>query len=1083
MKPTSELKQTLTRLGGRLLELNAWRDKDTFFITTGQFRADKDSDWIEIRSGDFWPQKATPVWFRFECAVPEQWNSQPLYSRFALGGEAVLSLNGNAIGGLNSFHQEHFLLKAAKAGETLKFEAEVVPHGLFGTPVNLPRIEEACLVLPDSEVRAVVEDLAAALDAANYLESIGHSDVSERIADIVQGAVSKIEIPRDETDSYLARLALRSRQSSFGSFYGNQESLASLWEEYAFNAPLAPWSDESRRNLQLVRRRFAADLDKIRQLYPPIGAVWLTGHAHIDLAWLWPLEETRRKARRTFLTVAGLMDRYPEFYFNQSSAQTYAWIEKDDPVLFGKIKAYVNSGRWELTGGMWVEPDGNLPSGESWVRQLLVGQRFFESRFGHRPRVAWLPDSFGFTGNLPQLLLSAGIRYFFTHKLTWNERNEFPYDWYWWEGLDGSRVLAHSFRNPDHGYNAHLEALDIGETWRNFKGKANNDATLLAFGYGDGGGGPTSEMLERFERLKDFPFMPRLRMGKVEDLYERTETKSLPVWVGEQYLEYHRATFTTQAKVKALHRQLECMAVQSEAAAALALVLRGEKYPRMGLEQIWQTLLLNEFHDILPGSSIQTVYKTVHHQLIGALQAAQNVRDQSLDSLSDPVAGRPTGWVVWNFQIHPRKLVLELARPAETDFKLTTAENSEIPYQETGSGTLIVVAPETLVPPLGSISVAVTTGKPNPAKVLVQATVSELENEQLKIAVNADGSLASIYDKEYKREALADRSNQLWVFTDVPRQFDAWDIDSSYAQEGLELVAAEPIQVIESGPLRATLRVIRKFEKSDVVQDYSVTGGDKKLTIKTWVRWHGRRRMLRALFPLKIRAHEFWTETAFGATARPTHRNTSWDQAKFEVPGHRWADLSEPGYGISLLTDCKYGYSAHRNVLGITLLRSPIYPDPYADEGEHEFTYALFPHSGDWRNGTVRAAQDLNGPLHPRLTALDLSKAADLSWQLINGDLELACLKKAEDDDGLILRLYEPHGDRGVAKLQLAGLPLRAAFLTNILEETQTPVAINSDSSIEFEFTPFQVITLRLSIGEQGSCRARDLDEHEAGSS
>ncbi|MBV9390683.1 MAG: alpha-mannosidase, partial [Verrucomicrobia bacterium] len=728
------------------------------------------------------------------------------------------------------------------------------------------------------------------------------------------------------------------------------------------------------------------------------------------------------------------------------------------------IQAFVNSGRWELTGGMWVEPDGNLPSGESWVRQLLIGQRFFQSRFDHRPRVAWLPDSFGFTGNLPQLLLSAGIRYFFTHKLTWNERNEFPYDWYWWEGIDGSRVLAHSFRNPDHGYNAHIEALDIGETWRNFKGKSDNDATLLAFGYGDGGGGPTSQMLERYERLKDFPSMPRLRMGQIEDLYERTDTRSLPVWVGEQYLEYHRATFTTQAKVKALHRRLECAIVQSEAAAALALVLRSEKYPRSELEQIWQTLLLNEFHDILPGSSIRTVYKAVHQQLIDSLQAAQKIRDQSLDLLSDRVAGRPTGWLIWNFQIHPRKLVLELPGPPDAEFKLTTPENSEIAYQQTASGNLIIVAPEISVPPLGSILLTLTAGKPNPTNLLVRSTVSEIENEHLKISVNPDGSLGSLFDKEYQREALADRGNQLWIFTDIPRQFDAWDVDASYALEGIELTAVEPNRASESGPLRATIRVIRRFEKSEIVQDYSVTGGEKKLTIKTWARWQGRRRMLRALFPFKIRSHEFWTEIAFGASARPTHRNTSWDEAKFEVPGHRWADLSEPSYGISLLTDCKYGYSAHQNVLGITLLRSPIYPDPYADEGEHEFTYVLFPHFGDWRNGTVRAAQDLNSPLHPGLTVVDSSKAAGLSWQLSGGILELACLKKAEDSDDLILRLYEPHGNRGVAKLQLAGLPLRAAFQTNILEEAQIPAAIDHDSSIHLEFTPFQVITLRLKL-------------------
>jgi alpha-mannosidase len=1063
--PPSELKQTLSRLGGRLLELSAWQDNEVLKLGDTKFRADQRSDWITIRTGDLWPQLATPIWLRFDVSIPQDWHGLPVHSRFALGGEALLSLNGRPLGGLNSFHREHPLSTSAVGGETLVLEAEVVPHGLFGTPSLRPRIEEAALLIPDLDVRALLEDLAAALDVANYLQSVEREDVSERVADALQRAVRRIRLPRDQTEPYLTRLASGSRQTSLEGFSDNQESLTSLWEDYMFTAQPARFSEEARRELRNVRTDFAAEVEKIRDIYPPIGKVWLTGHAHLDLAWLWPLEETRRKARRTFLTVTGLMDRYPEFHFNQSSAQSYAWIEEDDPVLFARIQTYVAEGRWEVIGGMWVEPDGNLPAGESWVRQLLFGQRFFQSRFGQRSRVAWLPDSFGFTGNLPQLLRSAGLTFFFTHKLTWNERNEFPYDLYWWEGIDGSRVLAHSFRNPSHGYNARLEAFDLGETWRNFKGKRYAQTTLLAFGYGDGGGGPTTEMLERFARLQNFPAMPRLCMGRVSDFYEGATCDPLPVWVGEQYLEYHRATFTTQAKVKALHRQLEHTIVNCEAAAALALLARAEPYPKDDLQQIWRTLLLNEFHDILPGSSIHTVYEAVHEQLGNALRQAENLCDQSLRALSGRAATDPLGLTIWNFQVYARPLVLELAKPAEGQFKLLTAEAAEIPYQEISPGKILAVAAGTSVPPLGSVILTVAAGRPSQPSTTVRATVSELENEGLKIFVNSDGSLASVYDKEQRREALSDRGNQLWVFTDIPRQFDAWDIDASYTDEGVELLAEEPAQVVESGPLRATLRVIRSFESSNIIQEYSLTQGGRQLTITNFVQWSGRRRLLRALFPLKIRSHEFWTETAFGAVARPTYRNTPWDQAKFEVPGHRWADLSEPEFGISLLTDCKYGYSAHLNVLGVTLLRSPIYPDPYADEGEHEFSYALFPHPGDWRNGTVRAAQDLNEPLRVVAAVSNTGQTASLSWRLSGGNLELACLKKAEDSDELILRLYEPHGNRGVASLEVLGLPLHAAFLTNILEDAENSLAIDHNGRIDLEFAPFQILTLRLRFG------------------
>ncbi|MGA8655653.1 MAG: alpha-mannosidase [Chthoniobacterales bacterium] len=1067
--PTSELGQTLARVAVRLLELGAWRDSEICPIAEVQFRADKGSIWKQIRPGDSWPQKATPVWLKFDTSIPSNWNGAPVYSRFAVGGEALLSVNGQVLGGLNLFHREHTVSTAARGGEKLVFEAEVVPHGLFGTPSPDPRLEEACLLIPDLVVRALYEDLAAALDAANYLRSVGRDDVSQRLSDALQRAFMRLPLPRDRTADYLARLASTSRDRSLQDFYGNKESLASLWEDYTFDLPGPQLSAEARDALAAIRKSFGVELEQIRELYPSIGTIWLTGHAHIDLAWLWPLEETRRKARRTFHTVAGLMDRYPNFSFNQSSAQAYAWIEEDDQALFEKIRNRVAEGRWEIIGGMWVEPDGNLPAGESWVRQLLFGQRFFQTKFGKRPRVAWLPDSFGFTGNLPQLLRSAGLPFFFTHKLTWNERNEFPYDLYWWEGIDGTRVLAHSFNNPDHGYNGQIVARDLGETWRNFKGKRHHDVTLLAFGYGDGGGGPTTEMLERFDRLKKFPGMPRLAMGRVEDFYERIDGNSLPVWTGEQYFEYHRATFTTQAKVKSLHRRLECAVAECEVAATLALIHRALPYPKADLEQIWRTLLLNEFHDILPGSSIHTVYETAQQQLGEALSRAEKLRDEALGTLSGrPVQmnfrpSDPLGLTIWNFQLHDRPLALELPRPIENDFKLITAEGSEVPYQTAGDGKILVVSPAVSVPPLGSVSLAIELGAPSGISPAVRGSPSELENDLIKVSVNPDGSLSSLYDKETGREVLSDRGNQLWIFTDIPRQFDAWDIDASYTQEGFELLADQAHQLVESGPLRATLRVIRKFGSSKIVQNYSLTHGSRQLLIRTKARWHGRRRLLRALFPLRIRSHEFWTETAFGAVPRPTHRNTTWDQAKFEVPGHRWADLSEPDYGVSVLTDSKYGYSAQQNVLAVTLLRSSIYPDPYADEGEHEFAYSLYPHPGDWRRGTIQAAQALTAPLQAMFTNSIPVSPANAEWRLSGGTLELACLKQAEDSSDLILRLYEPHGNRGVATLK-AGRPLRAASLVNVLEETLAPLPFTSDSRVQIEFTPFQVVTLRLAL-------------------
>ncbi|MEY2603196.1 MAG: alpha-mannosidase [Verrucomicrobiota bacterium] len=1063
------LQQSLRRLSNRLLELGAWRDRDWIPIADGEFRVDPDARWRSIRTGDPWPIQAAPVEFRFNVSIPERWTGHPVDCRFRLGGEALLFVNGSPVGGLNSFHDEHPVLSSAIGGETLHFGAEAVSHGLFGTPTAEPRIELAAVLIPECDVRLLYYDFAAALDAAHYHYFAGRSAITESVLQAVHRAFIRISLPRSETEEYLARIATTSQNRSAENFYGNEESLASLWERWKFRSPASTLTNEQLRQLREVREQFSKELSQIRTRLPAEGGVWLTGHAHIDLAWLWPLDETRRKARRTFHTIIGLMDRYPELYFNQSSAQLYSWIEQEDPALFERIQAHVRAGRWELVGGMWVEPDGNLPTGESWVRQLLFGQRYFESRFGRRAKVAWLPDSFGFTGSLPQLLVSAGIPYFFTHKLTWNERNPFPYDLYWWEGIDGSRVLAHSFTNPDSGYNARVTAQEMGETWRNFRGKQIHDFSLLAFGHGDGGGGPSEEMLERFARLSDFPGLPRLKIGPVTEFYENISTPSLPVWIGEQYLEYHRATLTTQGQVKSLHRRLEHALVETETSVTLAHVWHQRRYPLEELRRLWQILLLNEFHDILPGSSIHSVYETARRQLTSALDEAERLREDALAPIEkvpgeQPKAGGRTSLradegLVWNLQLHDRPLVAEIGG---IDSGVVIHVNGlELPTQRLEGNRGLVAAAAVIVPALSALSFRSIRGEPVSVASPVRVDSREIENENLRIRVHDDGTLASIHDKIHRREVLADRGNQLWLFTDIPRQFDAWDIDFSYADEGLELVAEDQPEIIEHGPLRAALRVVRRHDNIEIVQDYRLTTESRVLEIHTRVRWRGRRRFLRAFFPLEIRTHEIWAETAFGAVARPNHRNTPWDQARFEIPAHRWVDLSEPSYGVSLLNNGKYGHSAQGNILGISLLRSPIYPDPYADEGDHEFGYAIYPHAGDWRNGTVQAAEDMHWPL--RVTAAQGTAVQPSLFRFKVNPLKFACLKKAEDSDDVILRLYEPYGNRGQTTLETA-LPLKKAAIVNILEEQANELRVEDEQGITLSFTPFQVISVKLTF-------------------
>jgi alpha-mannosidase len=484
----------------------------------------------------------------------------------------------------------------------------------------------------------------------------------------------------------------------------------------------------------------------------------------------------------------------------------------------------------------------------------------------------------------------------------------------------------------------------------------------------------------------------------------------------------------------------------------------------MEFARLWPTLLLNEFHDILPGSSINSVYEKTKKDLGLALETARALRDNALARLSSfGQSSANSSVAIWNLQPYDRPLRAEIRNFPSNSQQLATDTGQEVLAQVSSENTLLVAAPEIRVPGLGSTTIRCMNGKSARKHRTLRGTSSELENEHIRAVFNIDGTIGALHDKQYGRQLLADRGNQLWIYTDIPRQFDAWDIDASYAREGAELTAISPPALIESGPVRATVQVIRRLNETEIVQEYRLYCSERILEVRTKAQWHGRRQFLRAIFPLYIRTHEGWTETAFGAVSRPTHRNTPWDQARFEVPGHRWVDLSEPNYGVTLITDSKYGYSVEGNVIGLSLLRAPIYPDPFADEGSHEFSYALYPHAGDWRASTVRTARNFNSPLPGILVENGSSACSEFVIPIrLTGDrLELSALKKAEDSDATILRVYEAHGQRGQAVIE-SSPTLREALLVNILEEPIKQLQIDEKGRVILSFTPFQVLTVKL---------------------
>ena len=850
--------QRLDRLNVRLAELQYWTTRESQPVDGWTL------DGTPIGVGDAWPDRTGVHRFAAEAEVPEHWPLEEARLGLDLGGESLVTLtypDGTAVSfGVDPNHRA-FPVRDRR----FAIAADSTAREPFGVPVRAPRLNRATLDWMDVPVHRLHLLLQQVAETCAVLA--GH-EVVPHLLTAAEAAQRSLDWPSD-TANYIARMAPSPAQQR-------------IWELPEMVDGPAALNQAQRASVIAAHDELVAHLKELQTRYPPEGELLLTGHAHIDLAWLWPYAETRRKMRRTFHTALRLMEASPDYRFNQSTAHYYAQIAEDDPALLEAIKARATAGQWETVGGMWVEPDTNMPTGESLVRQILYGQRFFEKEFGRRHTVCWLPDCFGFSGALPQLLRQGGIDSFFTIKVNWSETNRIPADLFWWEGLDGSRVLAHTFENPVGGYNGELGPRALYATWRNFKGKGDHDTSLLAIGYGDGGGGTTPEMVEREVQLRDFPVLPKARWGHVADYFADAQTRAaetdLPVWRGEIYLELHRATLTTQSNVKRLHRQAERALITAETVASLAHMLGGPA--PASLEPQWRVVLKNEFHDILPGSSIREVYQDAEAELATAIAAGRAEQEEALDAIA---AHLPKGAGDRLLAVNPSLSVRRIGAGGET------------------------------VPPLG-ITVVARDSAPLPG---LSASATHLENAILKVTLAADGTIASLVHKPTGREALAGAGNQLWAYpVDKPRNWDAWDLEEDYALRGEQLTDVESIELVDNGPARAAVRVVRRFRDSTITQTYALAANAPRLDIETTLDWHDRRVLLRTLTPVAVRAERATFECANGVVTRPTHRNTSWDQAMYEAAAHRFIDMSEPGFGVALLNTAKYGHSARDNILG-----------------------------------------------------------------------------------------------------------------------------------------------------------------------
>ncbi|MFE6975150.1 alpha-mannosidase [Streptomyces sp. NPDC057682] len=777
------------------------------------------------------------------------------------------------------------------------------------------------------------------------------------------------------------------------------------------------------------------------------------GHAHIDSAWLWPLRETVRKASRTFANVTALAQDYPELVFACSQAQQYAWVKEHQPHLWERIRRAVADGQWEPVGSMWVESDANLPGGEALARQIVHGKRFFEQEFGVETREIWLPDSFGYTAAFPQLARLAGVRWFLTQKLSWNQTNRMPHHTFWWEGIDGTRVFTHF--PPVDTYNAHVHGSELAHAEKNFREKGLAGRSLVPFGWGDGGGGPTREMLEKARRLADLEGSPRVAVEKPSAFFAAAEEEygaRAPVWSGELYLELHRATYTTQAKTKQGNRRSEHLLREAELWATAAALRSPEyAYPYEELDRIWKTVLLHQFHDILPGSSIAWVHRE-------ARETYDRIREELAGLIADAVAALGPARVpaVLNASPYARSQVLEL--DAEASALLPPGARA----QRLGGGRTLVPAE---VPGLGAgpLDGAALPGAPVTAEASRDGG-SVLDNGLLRVVVDADGLISSVRDLAADREVLAPgrRANLLQLHPDHPNHWDAWDLDRHYRRAHTDLTEAERVERVEEGPLRASVRVVRAFGASAVVQEIRLAAGSRQVDIETEVDWQESEKVLKAAFPLDVHAERSTAEIQFGHVHRATHDNTGWDAARFEICAHRWLRVAEPGYGVAVLNDSTYGHEVvrapHPDGLGttvrLTLLRAPHSPDPATDLGTHRFRYALAP--GAEVTDAVREGLALNLPLRAAVAPL-VPALVETGHPAVT----VESVKLADDRSGdVVVRLYESAGGRARARLR-AAFPVVEARITDLLERPLGPAPAGPDG-LEPELRPFQILTVRL---------------------
>lgn len=1021
-----ELKYWIDQLENRMVRqctpVSGWEMKSCYYHGYENY-TDLDN-WHPVSLGEHWGGDDVTGFFRASAIMPEVLEDAQVFLNLSFGGEALLSINGVPHQGIDFDRKYANLDRYFSSGEKLELfvEASVrnAPYDSFRDDIRVHHVFEAAEIL---QIDRTVEDLYYYCWV--IYDVIKASQEPEYIAFLenhLQQALKKIDYRSRDFEVFKS---------------GVREAIAYI-----------------RKNIYESRA------------FHKNGKVSIIGQSHLDLVYLWSYREFLRKNPRTAMNMVRNLDEFPEFRFSQSQAKMYDELRTKYPKAYEAVQEKIREGSWEPVGAFYVEPDCNLIGGESMIRQIAFGKDYYRREFGNDPEICWIPDVFGCMWTMPQILKKCGVNYLSTIKLAiWNDTNPFPYSQFWWEGPDGSRVLTYF---PSTHFVSSVEPAKICEAWDKNLQKDITGESIFQFGLADGGGGATRDMVARMSHIRGLPGMPEMEFDTLSNVFHRIEEKSaaLPVWQNELYLETHRGTYTTKGQIKKANRQLEFSLHEAEFFNAVARQFGGESVQKQ-LNSAWEKVMVNQFHDIIPGSHVTEAAEDAMKLYGQAQEEVAKAAEQSLKVITGKIGGN--GQIaVFNALSWERDDLVKIAVLAGKSFTgvrdCVTGEILPcIPCGEEKEQNQICFLAEK-VPSMGYKLFELIEGEPVEQPEAIQDYLAE--TEQFRLVFDENGEIQSLYDKIYARELVQGApANHFCIFEDRPGKYSAWDIIPSYQEyEYQNASALKQISVVEKNSIRTVVRVVKTILDSTIEQNIVLYEKLHRVDFETHIDWKEREKLLKVAFPVAVHAREASYDLPFGSIQRPTHQSTSWDRAKFEVYGHKWADLSEHDFGVSILTDCKYGYDIRGNVMRLTLLKAPIYPDPFSDLGEHDFCYSLYPHAGQWQEGrTMQAGYQLNMPLWA-VVLHENGEAAQKqeSWFASGSEnIILETVKESFDGTSLVIRAYDAYGQRGKAELYNA-FAGNKAVKTNLLEQREGEEELEiTNHFLRAEYGPFEILTVQ----------------------